>query len=59
MSRVGTLLFLKEKGQNPESLVGWNHPLNEPESEQTLGDGERQGHLVCCSPRRNKASDMT
>ena len=27
--------------------------------EQTLGDSERQGSLVCCSPRNNKESDLT
>ena len=27
--------------------------------EQTLGDSERQGSLVCCSPRSCKELDMT
>ena len=27
-------------------MVGWHHPLNGHEFEQTLGDGERQGSLV-------------
>ena len=30
--------------------VGWHHQLNGLEFEQTLGVGEGQGSLVCCSP---------
>ena len=37
--------------------VGWHHRLNGHEFEQTLGDGEGQGGLVCCSPWGHKASD--
>ena len=29
------------------------------ESEQTQGDSERQGSLVCCSSRGHKESDTT
>ena len=32
-------------------MVGWHHRLNGYELEQTPGDGERQGSLVCCSPQ--------
>ena len=31
-------------------MDGWHHRLNGHEFEQTLGDGEGQGSLVCCSP---------
>ena len=31
-------------------MVGWHHQLNGHESEQTLGDSEGQGSLVCCCP---------
>ena len=31
-------------------MVGWHHPLNEHEFEQTLGGGEGQGSLACRSP---------
>ena len=31
-------------------MVGWHHRLNGHEFEQTLGDGEGQGGLACCSP---------
>ena len=30
-------------------MVGWHHQLNRQEFEQTLGDSEGQGSLVCCS----------
>ena len=33
-----------------DEMVGWHHRLNGHESEQTLGDSEGQGSLVCCSP---------
>ena len=31
-------------------MVEWHHQLNGHEFEQTLGDGEGQGSLECCSP---------
>ena len=40
-------------------MVGWHHPLNRHEFEQTLGDGEGQGSLACCSPWGHKESDTT
>ena len=40
-------------------MVGWQDQLNGHEFEQTLGDGEGQGSLVCCSPWGCKDSDMT
>ena len=40
-------------------MVGWHHQLNGHEFEQTLGDCEGQGSLVCCSPWAGKESDMT
>ena len=33
-----------------DEMVGCHHRLNEYEFKQTLGDGEGQGRLVCCSP---------
>ena len=30
-------------------MVGWDYQLNGCEFEQTLGDGEGRGSLVCCS----------
>ena len=40
-------------------MVGWHHQCNEDELGQTLGDGEGQGGLACCSPWDGKESDMT
>ena len=31
-----------------DEMAGWHHGLNGHESEQTLGDGERQGSLARC-----------
>ena len=31
-------------------MVGQHHQLKGQEYEQTLGDGEGQGGLACCSP---------
>jgi len=42
-----------------DEMVGWNHQLNGHEIEQTPGDSEGQGSLVCCSPWSCKESDMT
>ena len=39
-------------------MVGWHYQLNGHEFEKTLGDGEEQGSLGCCSPRGLKESDM-
>ena len=33
--------------------------IHRHEFERTLGDGEGQGSLACCSPRGRKESDMT
>ena len=42
-----------------DEMAGWHHRLNRQEFEQTLGDGEGQGSLVCCSPWGCKESDTT
>ena len=39
----------EEKGTTEDEMVGWHHRLNGHEFEQTPGDGEGQGSLVCCS----------
>ena len=38
-------------------MVGWHYQLNGHEFEQTLGDGEGQGSLVCCSPSDHRELD--
>ena len=42
-----------------DEMVGWHHRLNGHEFEQTLGVGDRQGSLACCSPWGHKELDMT
>ena len=33
-----------------DEMVGWHHGLNGHEFEETQGDNDGQGGLVCCSP---------
>ena len=40
-------------------MVGWHHQLNGHVFEQTPGDSEEQGSLVCYSPWGCKELDMT
>ena len=40
-----------------DEMVGWYHQLNGHEFEQTLGDSEGQGRLVCCTPSGCRESD--
>ena len=40
-------------------MVEWHHRLNGHEFEQTPGDNEGQGSLVCYSPWGCKESDTT
>ena len=42
-----------------DEIVGWHHLLNGHEFEQTPGDGERQGNLMCCSQWDHKELYMT
>ena len=42
-----------------DEMVGWHHQLDGHEFEQTLGDGEGKGSLVCCNPLGCKESDTT
>ena len=39
----------EEKGSSEDEMVGWHHWPNGHEFKQTLGDGEEQGSLACCS----------
>ena len=48
-----------EKWVIEDEMVGWHHRLNGHEFEQTPGDSEGQGSLLCCSPWDCKESDMT
>ena len=43
-----------------DEMVGWHHQLNgHDEFEYTLGVGDGQGGLACCSPWGRKESDTT
>ena len=42
-----------------DEMIGWHQQLDGHEFEQSLGDGEGQEGLVCCSPWGLKESDMT
>ena len=39
-------------------MIGWHHQLNGHEFEQTLGDNEGQGSLMCYSLWGHKELDM-
>ena len=45
----------EEKRVTEDEMVGWHHQLDGHEFEQTLGDGEGQGSLACCSPRGSQS----
>ena len=40
----------RRKGATEDGMVGWHYQFNGYESEQSPGDSEGQGSLVCCSP---------
>ena len=42
-----------------DKMIGRHHQLNGHEFEQTMGDGEGQGSLECCSPWDHKESDTS
>ena len=54
---LGKIEGRRRRGQ--QRMVRWPHRLNVHEFEQTPGNSERQGSLVCCSPWDHKESDMT
>ena len=49
----------EEKGATEDEMVGWQQQLNGHEFEQTPGNSEGQGGLVCYSPWGHKESDTT
>ena len=50
---------LREKRASADEMARWYHWCNGHELGQTLGDGEGQEGLACCSPWDHKESDMT
>ena len=58
--------FRKTENLNEQDLLSasslaspWHHQLNGHEFEKSLGDGERQESLECCSPQGCKEFNMT
>ena len=49
----------EEKGMTEYEMVGWHQRLNGHEFEWTLGVGDEQRGLVCCSPWGCKELNMT
>ena len=49
----------RKKGMTEDEMVGWHHRLNRHGFGWTLGVGDGQGSLMCCSPWDHKESDMT
>ena len=49
----------QEKRATEGEMVAWHHELNGHEFEQTMGDSEGQGSLMCCSLRDHKELDAT
>jgi len=45
---LGKIEGRRRRGRQDE-MVGWYHQLSGHEFEQTMGGGEGQGILVCCS----------
>ena len=56
---LGRLRARVRKGATEDEAVGRRHQRNGHEFEQTPGDREEQGSLVCCSPWGRKESDTT
>ena len=49
----------KGEGGDKDKMVRQHHQLSGHAFEQTLGDSEGQGSLVCCSPWGRRESDRT
>ena len=47
----------KEKGTTEAEMVGWHHQLHEDGFGWTVGDGDGQGGLACCSSWGRKELD--
>ena len=56
---AGKDLRKEEKGMTEDEMVGGHHWLNGHGFGWTLGDGDRQGGLVCCGSWSRKDSDTT
>ena len=50
---------LEDGRRRGQQRMRWNHWLSGHEFEKTLGVGDEEGGLACCSPWCHKESDMT
>ena len=49
----------RRRGRQKNEMIRWHHRHNGREFEQTLGESEGQGSLVCGSPWGHKELNMT
>ena len=54
---LGKIIGQEEKGMIEDEMVRWHHQFNGHEFEQSLGAGDGQGGLACCSPWGHKELD--
>ena len=47
----------RRRGMTEDEMVGWHHQLDGQEFEQTLGVGDGQVSLACCSPWGHRELD--
>ena len=52
------ILWINKKGETEDEMVRCRQWLNGHEFEQTQGDSEGQGNLLCCSPWGCKELDL-
>ena len=56
---LGKIEDKKEKGMTEDEMVGWHHQLNGHGFGWTLGVGDGQGGVACCSSWGCKESHTT
>ena len=56
---LGKIEGRRRRGRQEDEMFGWHLRLSGREFEQTLGDNEGQGHLVCCIPWGHKEPDTS
>ena len=62
LQSLGSERFVQDwvtKGTTEDEMAGWHHRLDGREFEWTLGVGDGQGGLACCSSWRRKELDTT
>ena len=56
---LGKIEGVRRRGMAEDEVVGWHHQHDGHEFEYTLGVGDGQGSLACCSPWGHKELDTT